>query len=167
VRASQDLPSWQDRSQPSANVLNPAIVAVCIAWCARRYGDDRGEPMPWELAFLVVPLVLHRKTRTAYPRSAATHFAKWANENAEVLARFPENASSFVPYVREGLRYGLRSGSLQLTAGATLTARIPPHTKLTGGTELREIATSAALTGAWFARAGSVESVFNQLGVSP
>lgn len=123
--------------------------------------------MPWELAFLVVPLVLHRTTRTAYPRSAATHFTKWVNENAEALARFSANASAFSPYVREGLRYGLRSGTLALTIDAGLSATIPKHTKLARDTELRQIATAAALTGAWFARAGTVENVFNQLGVSP
>lgn len=123
--------------------------------------------MPWELAFLVVPMVLQRATRTAYPRSVATHFTKWVNENAEALARFSQNASAFTPYVREGLRYGLRSGALTLTANAALSATIPDNTTLKAGTELRQIATAAALTGAWFARSGTVENVFTQLGVSP
>lgn len=161
------LPPWQERSQPAADVLNPAIVAVCIAWCARRYENDRDEPMPWELAFLVVPLVLHRTTRAAYPRSVSTHFGKWVNDNAEALARFSKNASAFAPYVREGLRYGLRSGALTLTVDATLSAKIPEQIKLIPNTEFRQIATAAALTGAWFASAGTVENVFNQLGVSP
>lgn len=123
--------------------------------------------MPWELAFLVVPLVLQRAIRTAYPRSVATHFTKWVNENAEALARFSQNASAFAPYVREGLRYGLRSGALTLTVDAALSATILDNTTLKAGTELRQIATAAALTGAWFARAGTVENVFSQLGVSP
>lgn len=161
------LSPWQERSQPVSDVLNPAIVAVCVAWCARRFENESGEPMPWELAFLVVPLVLHGSTRSAYPRSASTHFAKWVNDNAEALARFSANAPSFAPYVREGLRYGIRSGTLVLTENASLSATISDHTRLETGTELRQIATTAALTGAWFARAGTVENVFTQLGVSP
>lgn len=167
VRSAQTLPPWNERSSPAADVLNPAIVAVSIAWCSRRYENDRNQAMPWELAFLVVPLVLHRKTRNAYPRSAATHFTTWVNRNPEAVARFAPNAASFAPYVREGLRYGLRSGALVLTSECGLSAQLPHKVKFEQESELREIATAAALTGAWFARAGSAENVFNQLGVSP
>lgn len=167
MSSTENLPPWHERSRPTADVLNPAIVAVCIAWCSRRYENDRAQAMPWELAFLVVPLVLHRKTRSAYPRSSATHFTKWINKNPEAMARFALNAASFSPYVREGLRYGLRSGALVLTSDCGLSAELSQKVKFEHESELREIATAAALTGAWFARAGSAENVFNQLGVSP
>lgn len=123
--------------------------------------------MPFYLAYLVAPLALHAETRDRFPRSIATHFPNWINENSDVLVGFPSRARAFAPYVREGLRFGTRAGMLGIDAAGDLSAEIPAHTKVSRDTELRSIATSSALCGGWFARSGTVENVFTQLGVSP
>ena len=165
---SRSLAPWLERAQPAADILNPALGAVCVAWCATRYErDTKGEPLPFPLAFLVAPLVLHAPTRAQFPSTAATHFPTWVTRNAEVLVGFPTRSAAFVPYVREGLRAGVRSGLLTATTDGDLTGNIAAHTTLPSGTELRDIATAAALTGAWFARAGTIANVYTQLGVTP
>lgn len=161
------LAPWINRARPASDVLNPATGAVCVAWAAKRYQRETAEAMPWALAFLVAPLTLHAPTRVRYPRSIATHFPRWISENAEVLAGFSRRASAFVPYVQEALRYGLRSQLLELGHAGSLSATIADHTKIPEHTELRSIATASALTGGWFAKSGSVENVFMQLGVTP
>lgn len=161
------MAAWPSRAQPAADILNPAISAVCVAWCVARYERDAGEPLPWSLAFLVAPLTLHAPTRARVPRSIATHFPTWVNDNADVLSGFSVRAKAFTPYVREGLRFGLRTGLLGIGAGGDLHAKIANHTKVPSGTELRNIAVASALTGGWFARSGSPSNVFTQLGVSP
>lgn len=158
---------WPSRSQPASDILNPAISAVCVAWCAARYERDTGVHLPWSLAFLVAPLTLHGPTRARFPRSIATHFPTWVNNNADVLSGFPARAKAFTPYVREGLRFGLRSGLLVIDADGDLHAKIADHTKVASDTELRSIAVASALTGGWFARSGSTANAFTQLGVSP
>ncbi|WP_372490811.1 three component ABC system middle component [Microbacterium aerolatum] len=158
--------SWPSRPQPASDILNPAISAVCVAWCASRYESEIGAKLPLPLAFLVAPLTMHAPTRARFPRSTTTHFSRWVTENAEVLAGYPDRARSFVPYVREGLRLAIRTGLLTLYS-AGLTAEIAPHSKIAKDTELRSIATSSALCGSWFARAGSIENTFTQLGVRP
>ncbi|WP_223160664.1 three component ABC system middle component [Leucobacter sp. CX328] len=162
-----ELPAWSRRPQPASDVLNPAIGAVCVAWCASRYESESGGALPFPLAFLVAPLTMHGPTRERFPKTTATHFARWVTENTEVLSGYPNRARSFVPYVREGLRVGLRSGLLTLDSNGNLSAQISSHAKLASGTELRSIAVSSAISGTWFARAGSLESVFTQLGVRP
>jgi len=159
--------AWPHRSQPASDILNPAISAVCVAWCTARYERDAGTTLPWSLAFLVAPLTLHATTRARFPRSIATHFPSWVNDNADVLAGFPARARAFAPYVREGLRFGLRTGLLSLEPDGDLHAMIAEHTKVVPHTELRSIAVASALTGRWFARSGSAANVFTQLGVRP
>lgn len=162
-----DFRSWSNRPQPASNILNPAINAVCVAWCASRYESESGVGMPLPLAFLVAPLTMHAPTRERFPRSTTTHFSRWVADNAEVLAGYPARSHSFVPYVREGLRLALRTGLLNLDSSGDLTAKISPHSKIAKETELRSIATSSAICGSWFARAGSIENTFTQLGVRP
>lgn len=161
------IASWSRRPQPASDILNPAISAVCVAWCAARYEKDAGTGLPWPLAFLVAPMTLHAATRTRFPRSIATHFPTWVNDNADVLAGFPARARAFAPYVREGLRFGLRTGLLSLEANGDLHATIASHTKIDSDTELRHIAVASALTGGWFARSGPPTNVFTLLGASP
>lgn len=153
------LHSWVNRPQPASDILNPAISAVCVAWCASRYESESNTPLPLPLSFLVAPLTLHAPTRALFPQSSRTHFSRWVAENTEVLTGYPDRARAFVPYVREGLRLAIRSGLVSLHSD-TLSANIAPHTKIAKGTELRGIATSSALCGVWFARAGSVENTF-------
>lgn len=164
---SGDIASWLRRPQPASDILNPGISAVCVAWCAARHEREAGAALPWPLAFLVAPLALHTPTRSRFPRSIATHFPSWVNDNADVLAGFPARAKALVPYTREGIRFGLRADLLRLSEDGGLQATIAEHTKVASGTELRSIATAAALTGAWFARSGSIENVFTQLRVGP
>ena len=161
------IEAWPTRPQPASDILNPAISAVCVAWCTARYERDAGTALPWPLAFLVAPLTMHAPSRARLPRSIATHFPTWVNDNADVLAGFPARARAFTPYVREGLRFGLRTGLLSLEANGGLHATIANHTKVPADTELRSIASASALTGGWFARSGSPVNIFTQLGVRP
>lgn len=164
---SGDIASWLNRPQPASDILNPAISAVCVAWSAARYERDAKTALPIPLAFLVAPLTLHAPTRERFPRTSATHFPNWVNSNADVLASFTTRARALVPYVREGLRFGLRTELLRLDGNGNVHAVIADHTRIPPDTELRSIATASALAGAWFARSGSTASVFTQLGVRP
>ena len=59
--------AWAGRSPEAAALLNPALLAVVCAAAASQYERESDEAMPWPLAFLVAPLVLHRGTREALP----------------------------------------------------------------------------------------------------
>lgn len=162
-----ELAPWSSRPEQAAAILNPAILAATIAWCARRYENDRGEPMPWELAYLVAPLVLHRSTREAMPATTTTHFAAWTTSHAGVLAGFAGRARAFTPYVREGLRHGVRAKLLSIDDDGLISAAIPATAKAVKDTERAAIIRAAGIVGVWFARSGSSANVFIQLGVKP
>jgi hypothetical protein len=162
-----ELLSWNDRPELTASILNPALISASIAWCVTRYTTEQEAGMPWEVSFLVPPLVLHRSTRERLPKSRATHLAPWTVANRSTLVGFADRARRFRPHVEEGLRVGLRSGLLEVSDTAHLRASIPDKVRFKGESELREIVSRAAVLGTVLGRAGSSAHIFTMLGVSP
>ncbi|GAB3533832.1 hypothetical protein GCM10027403_08470 [Arthrobacter tecti] len=162
-----DLPNWDDRSWVTANMLNPAVIAVIIVSAANMYEEHSGDPMPWELIFLAVPMALHRDTRESLPTRINSYAAKWVYENATLQASFPGRISGMLPYSREGLRYALRSGALTLVNDGRL--RGTPQWKLhkERDRELAIIIGKAAFLGRWFAHTGTPATLFALFGVAP
>lgn len=161
------LPTWSFRPEQTAALLNPATLAAVIAWCTRRYQNERESSMPWELSHIAVPLALHRSTREAMPKTVQTHFAAWVAGHTGVLTGFGPRARAFAPYVGEGLRHGLRTGILAIDNTGHLSAAIPTKARPAKNSEQADIVRAAGIAGVWFARAGAPANVFIQLGVKP
>jgi hypothetical protein len=164
---AMELPNWENRSWVTANMLNPAVVAVTIIAAANMYEDHSSEPMPWELTFLVVPMSLHKDTRESLPTRIDSHAAKWIAETAAIQASFPQRVSSMAAYTREGLRHALRSGALELVESGKL--RGTPSWKLNKNRDhdLAVIVGKAAFLGRWFAHTGTPATLYALFGVSP
>lgn len=162
-----ELANWDNRSWVTASMINPAVVAVIIVAAANMYEEHSGDAMPWELMFLAVPMVLHRDTRECLPSRIDSHVAKWVVDNAGLQASYPRRVSSMLPYAREGLRYGLRSGALALVDDGRL--RGTPRWKLhkERDKELALIIGKAAFLGRWFAHTGTPATLFALFGVAP
>ncbi|WP_053203971.1 three component ABC system middle component [Jiangella muralis] len=168
VTIHSQLPGWDQRSPVPAAMFNPALVAVTIATAANQYEETAGFPMPWPLAHLVTPLVLHRPTREALPRTKATSLTKWAGDNAVLIAGFPARANQMAPYVREGLRFGLREGTVELVDGDGLRSLAEPQIqprKAAG--DLPVVYRASGMIGRVFGRAGNAASIYSALGVQP
>lgn len=156
------MTAWTERPRVEATLLNPALLAVLLAAAAKDY-ETQEAGMPWPLAFLVPPLVLHRPTRDALPRNTRTHLSTWIRREPLLRAGFPARAAAMVPLTREGLRFGLRAGVLARD-GASLTGRL--DTEARAG-ELRQLISRAALVGRWLAKTDQPSTVFALLGVAP
>jgi len=153
---------WADRSHVEATLLNPALLAVLLASAAREF-EQQSEPMSWSLAFLVPPLVLHRPSREALPRDTRTHLSTWISRQPVLRAGFPQRASAMAPFVREGLRFGLRHGALAISGGRIQGASLgspPPG-------DLRILVRSAGLVGRWLAKTDQPSTAFALFGVRP
>lgn len=158
------MSDWIDRPRIEANLLNPALVALILSRSAHSYESEAGRPMPWPMAYIVVPLVLHRPTRRAFPRDTRTHFSVWVSRNPLLRSGFPRRAYALRMFVSEGLRLGLRTGALTME-GASLSGTLSKARPPTG--ELPELLKTAALLGRWLAHNHQSSSVFVLLGVSP
>jgi hypothetical protein len=100
---------WVDRPTEVANLLNPAFCGRLLIECAEQYR----RPLPFEFAMLVLPIVLHRDTRTKLPRSVATSMLTWVERNPEVRVGFAERVRDLAPFTREALRFCLAHARLR------------------------------------------------------
>ena len=148
-------------------MLNPALFAVLTAAAAGEYTRAAGEPMPWPLAFLVAPLVVHRGTREALPRSTATHLGNWVSQNPVIHAGIGPRAQSLADSVREGLRFGLANGVLAVDDQGRLSGTLARATKEGHPGEVEEMLQKAGLVGKWLTKIDQPATAFAILGVAP
>jgi hypothetical protein len=154
---------WSERPQIEATLLNPALFAVSMSVAARAYEQRAHELMIWPLAFLVPPLILHRPTREALPKTVASHLATWIGRQPLFRAGFPARAQQLTPMSREGLRLGLRTGVLSVEAGRLRGTLDAPDE----GGDLFEVLKAAKFLGRWLPKVEQPSSVFALLGVRP
>ncbi|MFE3645520.1 three component ABC system middle component [Streptomyces sp. NPDC059169] len=158
------MPSWTQRPQASAAFLNPALMAAIAATAARDYErESSGRLMPWPMAFVVAPLVLHRPTRRALPSSTRTHLTNWVADHAALVAGLAPRSTSLAPAVREGLSFGLRHQMLAIEDGH-LKGKL---SKSRAQGELADLIKAASLIGRWTAKSDNPSTVFALLGVRP
>jgi len=158
---------WIVRSPAIASMLNPGIVALILVAASEEYERACKKAMPWELIYLVVPLVLHRGTREALPQSTRSHLAKWVMDNPVLQAGFPERARSLAPHVAEGFRFALQNELVILTPEGNLSGSIPSGQKPSSQGDLVSIVRASGLLGRWFAKSERTSTLFALLGVRP
>jgi hypothetical protein len=157
---------WSQRPIEQRTLLNPALLAVLIAEAARGYGDERETPLPFALAFLAVPLVVHEPTRESLPTISTSMFA-WLQRRPQARVHIPPLAVQFVSPVREAIRLGARHGALTIAAHGGLVAG--PLAKPRRGAQTADLLRSrkrAHFVGRWMARAGDPGTVLSAWGLS-
>ena len=162
---------WAARSREEAYLLNPSFCAL-IAWSSSvGYRGDGGGGMSYVLAFVAVPLTLHKPTREALPRSVRTSMPAWIEENTYFRVGFAERARSLAPFVREALLFGAVHGLFAFDDEHRIVPAPQPRALsgyLRGTTdEVKECVKKAKFIGGWLAASGSVETTMALWGVEP
>lgn len=162
---------WRERSLEERNLLNPGFCATLLWHAAQGHAVERNTPMAIELAFVVLPFVLHRETRESLPRAITTSLPIWLSEHPILQIRLGERAASLRSFTREALVFGGSHGLLSLRqdgvrANAEMKRRVTTALKDTSD-EVRECAKRAEFLGRWFEKAGNTETVLVLLGVRP
>ena len=163
------MKSWENRPIEIANLLNPAFCGEVLRLAVGEYVKARQAAFPYSLAFLVLPIVLHRATRESIRKGERRQLHVWMQDNQEVRIRFAERASDLVPVTRESIAFLLQVNALNMDAQAGL--RVVAQRRSRASTEPRgEVADcyqKAINVGRWFARAGSPTTIYTIWGVKP
>ncbi len=146
-------------------MLNPALLALVTAAAAVEYERAEGGPMPWPLAYLVAPMVLHRGTREALPRDTRTHLANWLAAYPVLHAGFSRRSHALAGVVREGIRFGLAHSVLTVDVFGRLSGDLDARSSR--GTETGEIINRAGFVGKWLTKIDRPATAFVLLGVAP
>ena len=162
---------WSSRSAEERALLNPSFSSVLLWHAAIGHVAEGTGALPFGTAFLVLPLVLHRGTREALPKSVATSLPVWLEDYPLVRARMAERARLLVPYTKEALLFGGTRGLLSVSSDSvsaepTWQRKINAEMQKSSD-EVRACARKAGFMGRWFARAGSPATVMALLGVRP
>lgn len=165
------MKSWAERPTELAYLFNPAYCGWVLREAVEGYSSVKPPGMPLPLAFLILPVVLHRPTRELVPRAVTTTLHVWLQDRPEVRIDFAERARGLSPFAREALLYLGASGHLliaddgNISAGKKLGRGKGPL--LEQSAEMGECLSKAKFVGRWFASAGEPATVFQMWGVSP
>jgi len=162
---------WAERTIEEANLLNPAFCCINITSAVVGHVNINRAGMPYPLTFMILPIVLHKKTRELLPQNTRTSLAAWLQKNITVRILFPERAISLKPYTREAILFALLHNWLSIDTKGRLQTLITNRdinyflAKLTD--DARECVKRSRFIGKWFAAAGSVQTVMALWGIRP
>lgn len=163
---------WNELAPEEQALLNPAFVGLIGHQVASGFQRESGRGLPFVLAFVAVPVVLHAHTRKSIPGNIRSSMAAWLDAHPEALLGFPERAAALVSHVREGLLFATRHGAASINAdGAVmpnpLTRTWASTVRQLPSSEVHECAKSALFVGRWFGLAGTEATIMALWGVRP
>jgi hypothetical protein len=164
---------WQARALEEANLFNPAFCGMLLSTAVANFAEKGTRPMPFALSFLILPIVLHERTREVLPRSTVTGLLPWIEEHRATLIDFGERARRLVPISREAVSFALAQGTLAIepASGGLVVGerRKSPTERRTPlfTSDARDCLERASFLGRWFAAAGTTPTIFGAWGVQP
>lgn len=171
-RKRNDMEAWSNRPFEEANLFNPAFCSMLIAKACKDYNKKASRNLEFSLAFLILPVVLHPKTRAALPGTTLTSLLSWAQDKRADLTEFPSHARALEPFTREAMIFGFANGVLMLDETGGISpgkSNVEPTKNKTPEftPEVRDCVDRAGFVGRWFAGAGMPSTIFSAFGVSP
>ena len=161
---------WRKRPTDVSNLFNPAFLSMIVRRAIDGYENETDEGLPYELAFIVLPLVLHEATRAKLP-SISTTMQTWIQENRDVVIGFARRAEEMVPLGREAIMFGVQRDVIHfehlggLIAGPSKLVKVSPYKNLSD--EIKRIYSKSEFLGRWLAQQSSSTTVFAMLGIRP
>lgn len=157
-------------SSEEVALFNPAFLTRLVYSTATGFVKQAQEGLPASLAFLALPLVLHKPTRDDLPAVASSQMQKWIREHPRHLARLDTRVLSMRPFVAIAVRYGLRHGALLGAEGRLSPGSIkrrPPGFREQESAEVEECFGAATFLGRWFARQPDPATLLALWGLRP
>jgi Family of unknown function (DUF6521) len=165
------LKTWTERPQDVSNLLNPAFLGLLIHRAVGGFKREQNNGMPFELAFLVLPLVLHGATRARLPRAVSTSLPTWLQENRDALVGFGQRTGALVPYTREAIEFLLQRAVIVVDDEGRLDIGLGPIrgvTKYQQTTEeIEDCYKRAEFVGRWLALAGNSATIYVLFEIRP
>lgn len=159
---------WHERSIEIAYLLNPAFCGRLLYVTILHYQEEKGEGMPFPLTYLILPLVLHRDTRSSI--DSRTQLLVWVKRHPELMISYAQRAKSLVTITSEALEFLLQSNAISITDSGLLSANVVRGMKSMTkhvDDEVAECLKKCGHVARWFARAGETATIYAALGVRP
>lgn len=162
---------WTERTREEAHLLNPAFCCVALTSACAGFSEPSDQSLPFPLAFMVLPIVLHKHTRESLPRNTRTSVPAWLQNHGEARIGFHERVMSLTPHTREALRFGLAFHWMAIGDSGLIKCVIPDRRinrairSLDG--DAKECVSRAHFLGKWFGTSISAETLMALWGIRP
>jgi hypothetical protein len=157
-------------SSEEVALFNPAFLARILHAAASDYEKAVGRGMPVALAFLAVPLMLHKPTREDLPTHASSQMQAWIREHPRHMARLDTRVVGMRPFVGVAVRFGVQHGVLTSADGRLGAGSVKRRPRGHAELESAEVHTClhvASLLGRWFARQPDTATLLALWGLQP
>lgn len=159
---------WEERPPETKYLLNPAFCSRLLYSAILEFESKSGRPMPFPLIYLILPLVLHKRTREKI--NSKTKLLNWTQANQELLIGFASRTRGLVEITNESIEFLLCSGMAQLNDSGEII-KTPHKRKLSEvdylNEEIKQCIWKSKHVARWFIGAGTTENVYACLGVRP
>lgn len=162
--------AWERRPLEISNLLNPAFCGEILCRCINNYQQFATFPFPYELAFLTLPIVLHKRTREAISLRQRQLLHPWLQLHPAVKVGFAERATALVPFTREALIFLLQVEAItidDLGQLAVVSYKKSSSLKVSSNAEIVDCYRKAEVVGKWFAQSGTSATIYTMWGVKP
>ncbi|MEN9902221.1 MAG: hypothetical protein RL651_885 [Pseudomonadota bacterium] len=92
---------WSSRPFEERTLFNPAFCAVVLAAAIREFERVAGNPMPYSLTLLVLPICLHQASREEILENKRLSVLRVFTLRPDLLIDFAERARALVQYATE------------------------------------------------------------------
>lgn len=160
---------WERRSVEVKYLLNPAFCGRLLYVALAEYESKSKQPMPYPMIYLILPLVLHKKTRERI--NSATKLLNWTQANQDLLIGFSTRARGLVEITNEAIEFLICAGKVQVTDVGGIIKSPGRQNKLSEvdylDEEIKDCVNKSKHVARWFVNAGTPENVYVCLGVRP
>lgn len=163
------IPNWENRPVTVANLLNPAFCGEIIRILIKAYKSETDKALPFELTFLVLPLVLHKQSRDSLPSTTSKNFYEWLEENTMTKIHLVNKIKSLVPYTRESILFLIYHEAININNEGELDFIKYRKSSLSyiNDEEIQTIYKKAQMLGKWLAKAGDTKTIYSAIGIKP
>ena len=162
---------WAERTREEAHLLNPAFCCVIVTSACAGDRETTGLTLPFPLAFMILPVILHKHTRETLPNTTRTNLPSWLQKNTEVKLGFYNRLMALKPHTVEAIRYGLVFSWLSLGesggVGCTTSNSILNKAIRSIEGESYDCVYHARFLGKWLGKNASTETTMALWGIRP
>ncbi len=165
---------WEQRPVEVANLLNPPFCAILLREAIQAYEQKDSRGMSYLLIYLILPFVVHAKTRHSIPNRPNYTFIEWLERQKTNSMILTDRIQQLTLFTKEGLLWGIQEdvfkfGSEEDKFGNLVTSsRVlqfdeswsPDSTPV-------DCKNKARIIGTWFAEIGDVTTIYRSLGIRP
>lgn len=161
--------AWERRPVEMANLFNPAFCSILLREAVRAYQEEQDAGLPYILAFPILPLVLHKPTREALPRTIRTRMHVWLQDRPEIHIGFADRVRQLTGITKESIIFGVQSDLFAFDDYGDFivsTKRFRPPL-WSPDSEPANCYKSSRFLGRWLANVGDTSTILTMWGIRP